>query len=820
MAKVNYENNPPSTTPIADIPQMKSKKDLVSFYQTLFPDLKEKHLDTVVSLSIRAIAYGQNGRALYKKSVWERSKSFPELDENVMKLLLQELQKDHIVKTHTDIAALQISRDWSLGSTPNSKLWRDLKQQRSGGFSAATPNFEDDGQFKLKIYPIVVNPDDETEVWGMSPPFDKEILFGDRPVNAEAWDRVREKFEGLEETIGLHQVHRLLRPKIKFIWSLEAPDGEMSGNPLRQSIKKWADHPYAVAWAEKKKSQIKDAHAVVAGYAAALFMQDVLGEKSPFPVNLPSDQTWDFVSSPPRSTWAQMISYLEELPPEWKKESKNDFLNEVSSLPFSKKGLTKNTWEHLPSIRQAASDLSFVTDDDIEKIIEREGDEFVSAFNKNIVGKITTLSAKEKNVLLDLLYWNNCDIPEDLKNVLMGVEENIVVTETVTPQKIVDNTSSSIDWAPLLTAFGVDHDAERSSEFDVHPFENWMMRLSPPKPVEESTKVWIEENNVFNNINRMILRKKDSEDVTMNTKLVTKLKNVIETSNKIMDESGKSGGWWGRVRKNLSSSGTTTEQWADVYIDFQDHLRGMFEEINKQLERDKVWLDYADKIKVSADKTSKEWHGWLLNVATDLDQERTAANQDEGAITSEQKIEWTNKVGTLDSAQSALEHINTAVGISSVLLEKVRQSVSVKEKLQQRTMMFYWSSLNLFAGLQSLQRTTSHIGDQAQLVEEMAEAFQSTLKYSLKEEMEQKEKIRDAFKHMALSEDGMKEFYKTLASFQKDTVAIMADLSNARQQMQEETAEVAQLSSAKVKQKQKEMTMEAETPAPSKPQMK
>ena len=96
----------------------------------------------------------------------------------------------------------------------------------------------------------------------------------------------------------------------------------------------------------------------------------------------------------------------------------------------------------------------------------------------------------------------------------------------------------------------------------------------------------------------------------------------------------------------------------------------------------------------------------------------------------------------------------------------------------------------MFAGLQTLQRNTNSIGEQSEFVEEMGKVFQGGLTRSLKEEAEQKEKIREAFKNMAQSEAGMKQFYETIASFQKDTVAIIGDLAVQRGELQEETAEV------------------------------
>ena len=241
-------------------------------------------------------------------------------------------------------------------------------------------------------------------------------------------------------------------------------------------------------------------------------------------------------------------------------------------------------------------------------------------------------------------------------------------------------------------------------------------------------------------------------------------------------------------------------------MDFQKHMIVMYSKINEQVERDRLWLKYADNLIDLSSAVDKDWSSWLSQSAQKLEEERNSKPN----ASAEEKMIWNEKINVLASSNVAHDHIRTANAVTSVLLEKVRQSIQIKERLQQRSMMFYWSSLSMFAGLQSLQRNADGLMEQSEFVEEMKKSFNNMTSRSLIEEQTEKEKIREAFKKMATSKESVESFYKKMAEYQQETVTILRDLNNVRIETQQEAVESLSATNVAKKRKQKAKALEIE----------
>lgn len=857
MASITEKN--PNRFPLEELLSDQALKDPSAVFEKLFPGLTEDQLKSVRSFKV-GVLLPRPRQSWAKYFSWSAPHNKADgLSKEQMLQFLKSIKKitQDMSPDWNQLVGVELTRDWNLATEMvNHEAW--MKNKRGEVFDR--PVFEKDSDFQLQLYPVLVNPDRPTQVWSVGGPlsFDE---FGS--AQDEAWEELNsaETIQKLEKSFNIHDLPRQLKPRIRWLWTLTAPDGEQSVKLPSVAGSNWETVPVARQWYNARLEKIEEAYDKAGRWAAQELVNEVSskkeyraqkanrhskGESESVDVSVSgfrreivkmSPEDWDlFDQRPPRdlADLDAMLNRLFEQNPnhEGAQKIKEAFKSSVMLPLFDSFGWASKSWVMAPEVREKICERPWLSASEIEEIVEAEQMHFAERCKgAQLLKYVKELSQEEKQSFSDLVYWNDCKFSPEISQLLNNTSPTThveVVEIELSEEESAKNIAkerlvrSSLDWKPLLEAFGMEalsmlsRDEEGNFAFETHPFASWMSRLSPPKEVVQSTEKWLEEAEVFNNINRSILQAKDKSESALNLELVEKLKNVIETSNRILEESRQSGGWWGRVRKNMSSNEVSSDQWAAVYLEFQDHMLKMFENINQQIERDKTWMRYADHIKSSSGEVNQAWQKWLSETAQRLDQERQNAETDQ--ITSEKKIEWNNSVNTLESAQSAFEHIRTANSISDVLLEKVRQSVGVKERLQQRSMMFYWSSLNMFAGLQSIQRNTNTIGEQSEFVEEMAKSFHGTVSRSLKDEAEQKEKIREAFRNMAQSETGMKQFYETITAFQKDTVAILSDLSENRVAMQEETAQVAVMSSAAVKKKAKSKTItadEAVTPSPS-----
>lgn len=824
MANHKISANNPDLLDLKELLSDANLKNPEKVLKSLFPSLDEDQYSAVAELSV-AIILPRQRQHLGKALKWRPQKTaqgYQGLNkQEALKFLkaVKELAASMPAEWNK-ISADELSLDWkraSVAELPNSELWRNSLAGR-GLFEA--PNFTQGDGFSLEVYPAVVNPDNVDQVWsiGSAVPLDQVSVNG--KISPQAWaEYLTTNKDKLEEEFGFANDPRVLKPTMRLFWRITAPDGETFSLP-RTLKDQWRQNANAKAWINDRKIEIEASYAKAALWCVNEMYNAATETKNQRITNdVITPRDWDLFDQKPARDLAdfdRMMEEMEKTNPRGAEKIKASIVSIAPTLMYHKKSWAQKRWVIAQDFRDQVASRPFLSDDHIENFISGEQRSFIEEAAKyDIVDYASGLTDAQKMRFLDILHWNDCNVPANVLNILTNNQVEEVVIEEKTPIKtIAQNKHSRVDWGPLLNSFGIDPTSTEveSQVFDNHPFANWMMRLSPPKEVVEATLSWIEENEVFNDINRSILHKKDSDESALNIELMEKLNKVITTSNQIIEDSRQSGGWWGRVRKNMSQQqGPTSEQWADVYLEFQEHMTKMLDEINTQVERDKTWLRYADGIKTSSQKVDSQWQKWLTETAERLSQER---EQLQDTVTSERKIQWNNEANTLESAQSAYQHIKTANGIGHVLLEKVRQSVGVKERLQQRSTMFYWSSLNMFAGLQSLQRNTNGVGEQSELVEEMGKALQGGFARSLAQEAEQKEKIREAFKNMAQSEEGMKKFYETMAAFQRDTVAIISDMSASRGQLQEDAAEAISLSSTKVKEKLKAQQVAVEIPTP------
>jgi hypothetical protein len=458
----------------------------------------------------------------------------------------------------------------------------------------------------------------------------------------------------------------------------------------------------------------------------------------------------------------------------------------------------KRLWLMLPDIREW---LAEGLPEQAEEFRVHERTAFVAGLTyqeqqpEGVAGYIRSMDQEERLAFRDLLFWNGIALSPSVRAALRGAPEpsqspadpdsDDPTTEPVVPFAAVPAVSlpapapltqdETDHWNALCAAFGVDS-APRPPLESANPFLRWLERLSPPSDVASFTRKWLIQNEEFNDINRDLLSARGADEANLTTELAKRLARVQEASRAVMEKSRSAGGWWERLRGSAANKDVTPEEWADSFMDFQNHLVKVFQSIENQINRDRSWLAVADDLGRSATDVDNRWTSWLTHTAQSLNEERVNAVDP----SAESKIAWNSRALALESASSAHEHIRSSSTITRILLEKVRQSVDVKERLQQRATMFYWSSLNLFAGLQSVQRTTNSVMEQNELNSLMARSFEAMLTRTSAEEEAQRERLRESFRAMAKSEQSMAAFYDGLSAFQKDTLSLMGDLVVAR----------------------------------------
>lgn len=493
----------------------------------------------------------------------------------------------------------------------------------------------------------------------------------------------------------------------------------------------------------------------------------------------------------------------------------HSMLDGVLGAPNSEEGRmawAHKNWYMLPDVREW---LVEGLPADADGLITAERSAFVTCLEYQekqpggLSGYIRTLDTDERLAFRDLLFWNGASLSPAVRAALRGAPEPssdpsedvapIEVARPIVPFASVAapvlpppaplTDSEQEHWLALCAAFGVDL-ADVSSAESANPFLRWLERLSPPEDVASFTRKWLVQNEKFNDINRDLLSTRGADEAEMTTELAKRLTRVQEASRAVMDKSRAAGGWWERLRGTAVNKDVTPEEWADAFMDFQTHLVKVFKSIEEQITRDRSWLTVTDDLGASATDVDNRWVSWLSQTARGLDAERSQPGAEQ--LSAEKKIAWNSRALTLESASTAHEHIRSSSAITRILLEKVRQSVDVKERLQQRATMFYWSTLNLFAGLQSVQRTTNSVMEQSELNSLMARSFEAMVTRTSIEEEEQRERLRASFRTMAKSETSMAAFYTSLSSFQKDTLSLMGDLVSARDSATTEAAEVQQ----------------------------
>ena len=816
--------------PLVDLISNKSLNNPLPLLQKIFPDLHANELETVVSLKL-GLRLPRRNSALVKWVSWNPSRSSRSagFSKEVIKEYLGSIASvadrlgDDWSKDKLDVIPSEIQRDWSQGvNNANHRAWMlaTSKSQDGSLFQAPPldPSVKGQREFLVEVRPVVVNPDRPQEVWQAGSPIEIPSAYASWSSSQQEqwWEQQMAQSERWKDEFGISALPRVLRPEVSLRWNVVSPDGASRAYDDRvvNSVQ-WKNTSAGVSWTQKRLELIVAAYEKAGVWAVLKHCEDndvpvhLYGESSSKIIS-PTD--WDLFDQTAPANMAQfdqMMVKLKSANPDGFERINKSLSTFLMTSTLHAQAWKKQSWRALDNLRQWYDSRPWVDDKMIETYVDSERNAFVLACRevKNLPGYASQLSDDDKEIFKGLLYWNECDFSSMLSEALVlerDKVQDVVVEDVQTSTPAPQDNVSKVDWSALCEAFGVTEPSVE--ERAAHPFNNWMDRLAPPSNVKDVTRQWLADNERFNDINRLILRKKDTDEASLNADLAEKLKNVIMTSNSIMEENQRSGGWWGRIRKGFNE-GASPEKWADSFLDFQNHMLVMFDAINKQVERDRVWLKYADGLGNLAGDVDARWSGWLVETAQGLEQERESA-VNEKSISSEKKIEWNNRIDLLDSARVAHEHIKTANGITMVLLEKVRQSADIKERLQQRSMMFYWSSLNMFAGLQSLQRNTNAIFEQQEMVDAMSKSFQAMTTRSLHEEAEQKEKIRQAFKKMTESEAAMKQFYEGIASFQKDAVSILGDLNASRDELQEETIAVALSPQAVKNSRKKSMAME------------
>ena len=789
----------PDSVPLSSLLKSSGAAQLALF-QRLFPSMTSDALETVSSFRL-SLGLVRKNSALVKHVSWQpdpqtRAQGF---SASAQKQLVDEVGRlvgrlgPGWTADTLAISGKDIKHSWASGvRMANHALYVQAANEDAKVLQAppAMARAQSEGGFTVQVRAQIVNPDDTTQVWQSGPATPIPADYASWPTDRrQAWwnETLSAVTQGWgQDELGLNDLPRQLRPLVRLGWSVVAPDDTELPAP---SVAPWTKNTAAARWTAERKKAMAGAFDAIGAYVASLRLG--------LDVKPPSAQQWDLVdgrqASDPKSVSRELVEMAKRNPEGARAvfaALKKTFLDHLVVS-----GLDKMAWHALGPVRAWVSEQPWVAPDMLQDWVDAEQTAVEAAWGAT-TKRHRVLLSQEPGVragLVDVLLWNGLDLADLPESPAPAPVVSADAPPTPSPRP-------AIDWKPLIERFGVSATSAAEAWVDDllkdraipssadHPFSRWMTRLNPPTVVRAATDQWLSDNERFNDINRLILHKKDSEEASLNTELVDKLKAVLEVSNSVLEDSAKKGGWWSRVRVGAATN--SPEQWADAFMDFQNHMVKMFDAINKQIERDQIWMGYADRLVVHADEVDRRWTTWLADEARALDADRATIEQD-AERSADLKVEWNNRLTALESAQSAHQNIKTANSINKVLLEKIRQSTDIKQRLQQRSTMFYWSSLNMFAGIQSLQRNTNSIIEQSDAVQAMADSYRVLTTRSLKDEAEQREKLKEAFKRMSESENGIKDFYQTISAFQQDTVVILTSLQEQRHQMQEQTASVS-----------------------------
>lgn len=845
---MSLEKQPTTPPLVKDLIALFEKKPtaetVLKIVQTVYPEINKDVLPSLIGFKV-GLCYPRKNTGIYLPRSWEPSRReysegfSPEAQVQWFKQVIASIGEAERKGISLDVMQFIPTDDgtprfdWSLGhNLSNYSLSQHLdalNQFKAPPLSPTTTSSD----FTVKVYPVVVNPDIPSQIWAYGDEFEIPSEYASLNEDAQKnyWHRLLEtNREQLMEEFGFEDVPSVFhQPQIALRWCLISPDGNVISKD-RISKTDWRRNPSGAVWFNEKTKAMEEAYGHAMIEIASRITHNALEvcrftETTPWQPQM-TELQWNYMGFTQPKSDEDYNVFMDFI----KRKDKERFQSMIGSTvglvfeQMKEKGSLAAL--ALPELRGQIMSINWLPEESLQEYITTEKHYVANAFDgasgkdKTELKQMATKWAKnsdpsktsaEMSRLLDVLAWNqhpfvlSSNVQEVLNPVFVSVVEN---EAPVVEEKVKKEFVSKTDWSDLFHSFKLD--AKQVKELSgavstVHPFSRWMERLSPPLNVEEKTNLWLLDNQTFNDVNRLILREKESDNLTLNTQLAEKLKNVLDVSTKVLQENRQNNGWLGRLSKNFKE-GVSSDVWADAFMDFQKHMIVMYSKINEQVDRDRLWLKYADNLIDQSSSVDADWSNWLSQSAKNLEDERNAKPN----ASSEEKMVWNEKINVLASSNVAHDHIRTANAVTSVLLEKVRQSIQIKERLQQRSMMFYWSSLSMFAGLQSLQRNADGLMEQSEFVEEMKKSFNNMTSRSLIEEQAEKEKIREAFKNMATSKESVENFYKKMAEYQQETVTILRDLNNVRVETQQETVQSLSATNVTKKRKQKAKALEIE----------
>lgn len=836
-----------------------SADGVLKIVKQVFPDLTEDVMDAVVKLDV-ALNLPRVYTGISRSFQWNANRNkeaegfSPEAREEWAVAFLRMF--DNLENTSLDLKALNfiahtnrvpggVLFNWSYASKlSNFALWKSAEQGANVFDVPDVKPTTSSRDFSLVVRPVVVNPEQPDQVWAsgeeLSLPENFASLSNKQKI--QVWNELLDSNrDRLMEQFGFDQVPTAFHhPQLRLRWNMVAPDQSTTAYQDRTVNADWTRSTSGNAWLNKISAAIDQSYVKAGEWFALQHLTKSVGldhdsELSHKLDGYVSDLEWDYMNFPRPSNeegFVDIVQALKKTNPEKFKVVTSSIFNSIfEGLRSTNRSLDFQKYESLlllPQIREWFAQLPWNDNQkNLEDFIDKERD-FVQ---KVVASDLKQLSKKvpknQFNDVVEILLWNDVDLPASLREELFPQPNDVIEAQQAPAEKILKKTyTTTTDWSELTAAFdsdfkpvtqtvveynvGPDNTLKKISDNSV-PFANWMERLDPPQQVEEKTHVWLLDNEAFNALNRVILREKDGDEAALNAQLAEKLKNVMEVSTKILQENQQNNGWLGRLRNNFRD-GASSDTWADTFADFRNHMLMMYARINKQMERDRLWLKYADNLMSQANELDGVWSSWLVNDAEELE----ALRENTPDATGEQKMQWNERVELLKSAALAHDHIKGANAVTGILLEKVRQSVQVKERLQNRSMMFYWQNLSLFAGLQSLQRNANGLFEQAEMVDAMKQSLDSMTNRSLADEQKEKERIRQAFKEMASSKENVEHFYKQIAAYQNDTVTIMAEFKGIRVETQKEAVETLSMSGTEIQKKRQRKAKAATLEQPTK----
>lgn len=343
-------------------------------------------------------------------------------------------------------------------------------------------------------------------------------------------------------------------------------------------------------------------------------------------------------------------------------------------------------------------------------------------------------------------------------------------------------------WAPMLKTFGI---RDYEIDIDSNALLSWLDMLSPnfedpnEKPsyikgwerVYKDSEKWAVEKDIFDNINQQVRIKQAKELASILTSLDAKLNRVLTSSAAAVAENARSESFFSAFnskKKAEENQEAVADDWAEAFLDFQEHVITMFDQIDAQIKKDQTWLEFAENVRREHATPMESWKGWRLEQVeetTEIYRKMEAHARDPLSnpdISPLEKIVSAVSFPRIDIANEAVLDLTEQGGFLSTSMDEIRESVSLKESLRNKAFGFYYQSLGLFASLQGMKRITATMAMDKALVDTLNDATTSVVRSHVQRSAMNKEELRETMKKLMTSEDAFEQYQQNLKTMSED----------------------------------------------------